>query len=128
MLESIFHGEYTVNMFDKCHKTCLGKAQHGTDVTLSCEVSRLPGSSTLQWEREGAPIANTSLLLNNTAYIILHSVDQRSQGKYTCKLRHRGKVELLGSRTLNVSQCEYTVDPRGLPGYVQREPANCEKQ
>ncbi|XP_072541378.1 uncharacterized protein [Salminus brasiliensis] len=84
------------------------KAQRGTDVTLSCEVSRLPAFSTLQWEREEAPASNTTLFFNNTAYIILHSVDQRSQGKYTCRLRRNGTVLMHQSQTLHVTDSTYS--------------------
>ncbi|XP_036430366.1 uncharacterized protein LOC118810597 [Colossoma macropomum] len=96
------------------------KAQHGTDVTLSCEVASLPESSTLQWEREGAPTSNTTLFLNNTAYIILHSVDQQSQGTYTCKLKQNGKVQMCWNRTVSVS--EHTYSKKSFPLY--RETSN----
>ncbi|KAB5576799.1 hypothetical protein PHYPO_G00202680 [Pangasianodon hypophthalmus] len=87
-------------------QAALTQAQHGTDVTLSCEVSDLPESSTVQWEREEAPVPNSTLFYNNTAYIILHNVDHRSRGKYYCILRHRGNKNIYRTQTLEVS--EYT--------------------
>ncbi|KAL7881306.1 hypothetical protein AOLI_G00081540 [Acnodon oligacanthus] len=96
------------------------KAQHGTDVTLSCVVASLPESYTLQWEREGAPTSNTTLFLNNTAYIILHSVDQQSQGTYTCKLKQNGKDLMCLSETVSVS--EYTYATKSFALY--RETSN----
>ncbi|XP_064185636.1 uncharacterized protein LOC135251785 isoform X3 [Anguilla rostrata] len=50
----------------------------GSDVTMSCEVSHLPDSATLDWERDREPTANTTLIYNNTAHIIIHSADQYS--------------------------------------------------
>ncbi|KAI4898317.1 hypothetical protein NFI96_007793 [Prochilodus magdalenae] len=92
-----------------CSPKNMTEAQRGTDVTLSCEASRLPESSTLQWEREGASTPNITLFLNNTAYIILYSVDHRSQGTYTCKLKHNGEVQMHGSLTVNVTEYTYSM-------------------
>ncbi|KAF4086872.1 hypothetical protein AMELA_G00089270, partial [Ameiurus melas] len=86
----------------------LTKGHHGTDVTLSCEVSDLQESSTVQWEREEAPVPNSTLFYNNTAYIILHNIDHRSQGKYYCTLRHRGKKVIYRNQTLEVSKDTHT--------------------
>ncbi|XP_022536210.2 uncharacterized protein LOC103037674 isoform X3 [Astyanax mexicanus] len=80
------------------------EAQRGTDVTLICEVHSLPEFSTLQWDGLGASIPNTTLFLNNTAYIILHSVDQHSQGTYNCTLRQNEKKEIKKSVTLSVTK------------------------
>ncbi|KAG5831835.1 hypothetical protein ANANG_G00283620 [Anguilla anguilla] len=53
----------------------------------SCEVSHLPDSATLDWERDREPTANTTLIYNNTAHIIIHSADRYSEGTYYCTLR-----------------------------------------
>ncbi|XP_047671302.1 uncharacterized protein LOC113641054 isoform X2 [Tachysurus fulvidraco] len=82
----------------------LTKVQLGTDVTLSCEVSDLLQSSTVQWQREDAPVPNTTLVYNNTAYIILHNVDHRSNGNYYCTGSHQGKKQIYENRTLEVTQ------------------------
>ncbi|XP_061090119.1 uncharacterized protein LOC133123656 [Conger conger] len=68
------------------------KAPEGSDVTMSCEVSHLPDSATLAWERDREPTANTTLIYNNTAHIIIHSVDQHSEGTYNCTLRRNGTL------------------------------------
>ncbi|XP_061090122.1 uncharacterized protein LOC133123660 [Conger conger] len=52
------------------------RALEGSDVAMSCEVSHLPDSATLAWERDREPTANTTLLYNNTAHIIIHSFDE----------------------------------------------------
>ncbi|KAJ8245039.1 hypothetical protein COCON_G00236250, partial [Conger conger] len=66
--------------------------REGSDVTMSCEVSHLPDSATLAWERDREPTANTTLIYNNTAHIIIHSVDQHSEGTYNCTLRRNGAL------------------------------------
>ncbi|XP_061090117.1 uncharacterized protein LOC133123654 [Conger conger] len=68
------------------------RAHEGSDVTMSCEVSHLPDSATLAWERDREPTANTTLIYNNTAHIIIHSVDQHSEGTYNCTLRRNGAL------------------------------------
>ncbi|XDV30437.1 hypothetical protein PO909_033361 [Leuciscus waleckii] len=75
----------------------------GVDVSLRCEVSLLSESSTLQWERDGEQTSNTTLLYNNSAYIILHTVDEHSQGKYYCRLMEDGNLSTVRNHTLNVS-------------------------
>ncbi|XP_026851474.2 uncharacterized protein LOC113567591 [Electrophorus electricus] len=80
--------------------------QPGHDVTLCCEVSSLPESSTLQWEREGTPTANTTLFYNNTIFLLLYNVDQNSKGIYQCNLIYKGKVMMNATQLLDVS--EYT--------------------
>ncbi|KAG5831836.1 hypothetical protein ANANG_G00283630, partial [Anguilla anguilla] len=64
----------------------------GSDVIRSCEVSHLPDSATLDWERDREPTANTTLIYNNTAHIIIHSADQYSEGTYNCTLRWNGAL------------------------------------
>lgn len=77
----------------------------GSDVSLKCQVSRLPDGSTLQWERDppsdlpplnatdacppDSYAANSSLLLSldRVAYMLLRSVDPCAQGNYSCSLR-----------------------------------------
>ncbi|XP_061092908.1 uncharacterized protein LOC133125173 [Conger conger] len=66
--------------------------REGSDVNKSCEVSHLPDSATLAWERDREPTANTTLIYNNTAHIIIHSVDQHSEGTYDCTLRRNGAL------------------------------------
>ncbi|XP_064176011.1 uncharacterized protein LOC135246501 [Anguilla rostrata] len=78
--------------------------KEGSDVTMSCEVSHLPDSATLDWERDREPTANTTLIYNNTAHIIIHSADRYSEGTYNCTLRWNGALIFSIPRTLNVSK------------------------
>ncbi|XP_048833822.1 uncharacterized protein LOC125709424 isoform X2 [Brienomyrus brachyistius] len=76
----------------------------GSDVSFSCEASRLPDSVTLQWEKKENHIPNTTLLHVNTAHIIIHSVDMRSSGEYNCTFRKNGHLLYYAIKTLEVKQ------------------------
>ncbi|XP_035264811.1 uncharacterized protein LOC118222949 isoform X6 [Anguilla anguilla] len=81
--------------------------EEGSDVIRSCEVSHLPDSATLDWERDREPTANTTLIYNNTAHIIIHSADRYSEGTYNCTLRWNGALIFSISWTLQVSKGTY---------------------
>ncbi|XP_016309665.1 uncharacterized protein LOC107663829 [Sinocyclocheilus anshuiensis] len=78
------------------------KVVRGSDVSLRCDFPLLNESSTLHWEKDGEQISNTTLMYNNSAYIILHTVDECNKGKYYCKLIEDGRVETVRIHTLNV--------------------------
>ena len=80
------------------------REQEGSDVTWSCEVSHLPDSATLAWERDREPTANTTLIYNNTAYIIIHSADLYSEGAYHCTLRLNEALIFTIPKTLKVRE------------------------
>ncbi|XP_039538139.1 uncharacterized protein LOC120486272 isoform X2 [Pimephales promelas] len=88
-------------------QTAQKEVLRGVDVSLRCEVSFLSESSTLQWERDGEQTSNTTLLYNNSAYIILHTVDGHNQGKYYCRLMEDGRVTTVRIHTLYVSSNSY---------------------
>ncbi|XP_064176387.1 uncharacterized protein LOC135247017 isoform X1 [Anguilla rostrata] len=81
--------------------------KEGSDVIRSCEVSHLPDSATLDWERDREPTANTTLIYNNTAHIIIHSADRYSEGTYNCTLRWNGALIFSIPRTLQVYKGTY---------------------
>ncbi|XP_061091243.1 uncharacterized protein LOC133124244 isoform X3 [Conger conger] len=81
--------------------------REGSDVTMSCELSHLPDSATLAWERDREPTANTTLIYNNTAHIIIHSVDQHT----TYDIRHtlyRGSLNSSEAVLISHSLSSYT--------------------
>ncbi|XP_016357276.1 uncharacterized protein LOC107700210 [Sinocyclocheilus anshuiensis] len=84
-----------------CYKS--QEVQHGSDVSLRCDVPLLSKSSTLHWEKDGEQTPNTTLMYNNSAYIILHTVDERSKGEYYCRLMKDGRVQTVRIQTLNVT-------------------------
>ncbi|XP_061091245.1 uncharacterized protein LOC133124245 isoform X2 [Conger conger] len=96
----------------------------GSDVTMSCEVSHLPDSATLAWERDREPTANTTLIYNNTAHIIIHSVDQHSEGTYNCTLRRNGA--LIFSVPKEFIVYKVSVEPPGGLSRNQSVVLNCE--
>ncbi|KAJ8332330.1 hypothetical protein SKAU_G00426850 [Synaphobranchus kaupii] len=79
------------------------RVNEGSDVTMSCEVSRLPDSATLDWERDREPTANTTLIFNQTAHITIHSTDLHSAGKYSCTLRWNGALIFSLPKTLHIN-------------------------
>ncbi|KAL0963937.1 hypothetical protein UPYG_G00315560 [Umbra pygmaea] len=58
----------------------------GSDVSVSCEASCLPEGATLQWEGDGEPTSNTTLFYNNTAHMVIYSVQQSRQRIYCCNV------------------------------------------
>ncbi|XP_014020928.1 uncharacterized protein isoform X2 [Salmo salar] len=81
----------------------------GSDVSFSCELSSLPEGTTLQWEREGDPTSNTTLFYNNTAHVVIHSVDQSSKGRCYCTLRQNGTLLYGVYNTLNVQTSTFNM-------------------
>ncbi|KAJ8247242.1 hypothetical protein COCON_G00234330 [Conger conger] len=81
-------------------------------------------SATLAWERDREPTANTTLIYNNTAHIIIHSVDQHSEGTYDCTLRRNGALIFSVPNELKV--LKVSVEPPG--GLSRNQPVvlNCE--
>uniref|UniRef100_A0A8C2KYX4 Ig-like domain-containing protein n=1 Tax=Cyprinus carpio TaxID=7962 RepID=A0A8C2KYX4_CYPCA len=91
----------------------------GSDVSLRCDVPLLTESSTLLWEKNGEQISNTTLIFNNSAFIILHTVDEHSEGKYYCRLMEDGKTETVRIHTLNVASHSYNGEKRNRLIYRQ---------
>uniref|UniRef100_A0A4W5N944 Ig-like domain-containing protein n=1 Tax=Hucho hucho TaxID=62062 RepID=A0A4W5N944_9TELE len=91
----------------------------GSDVSFSCELSRLPEGTTLQWEREGDPISNTTLFYNNTIHMVIHSVDQSSKGRCNCALRQNGTLLYEVYNVLNVQTRTFN-----MPVTLFRESSN----
>uniref|UniRef100_A0A9J7XZT8 Ig-like domain-containing protein n=1 Tax=Cyprinus carpio carpio TaxID=630221 RepID=A0A9J7XZT8_CYPCA len=84
-----------------CYKS--QKVQRGSDVSLRCDVPLMSKSSTLHWEKDGEQSPNSTLMYNNSAYIILHTVDERSEGNYYCRLMENGRVQTVRIHTVNVT-------------------------
>ncbi|KAA0715738.1 hypothetical protein E1301_Tti008577 [Triplophysa tibetana] len=79
------------------------KVQRGSDVTLRCDVPRLSESSTLQWIKDTGQTSNTTLVYSNSAHIILHNVDDHSEGIYYCKMIENGSVDTVINHTITVT-------------------------
>nr|XP_055072292.1 uncharacterized protein LOC129452456 isoform X2 [Misgurnus anguillicaudatus] len=83
---------------------CKQQYQRGSDVTLRCDVPLLFENSTLQWIKDSGQTSNTTLVYNNSAYIILHNVDEHSEGKYYCRIMQNGLVETVMNHKVCVTQ------------------------
>ncbi|XP_016089209.1 uncharacterized protein [Sinocyclocheilus grahami] len=97
------------------------KVVRGSDVSLRCDFPLLSESSTLHWEKDGEQISNTTLMYNNSAYIILHTVDERSEGTYYCKLMEDGRVQTVRIHTLNVTSHSHNGRKKNL---IYRQSSN----
>ncbi|KAA0715737.1 hypothetical protein E1301_Tti008576 [Triplophysa tibetana] len=73
-------------------------------MTWQCDVPHISESSTLMWIKETDQTSNTTLMYNNSAYIILHNVDENSEGIYYCILQEDGRTTTIINRTLSVTQ------------------------
>ncbi|XP_026127869.1 uncharacterized protein LOC113108778 isoform X2 [Carassius auratus] len=100
------------------------KVVRGSDVSLRCDVPLLSESSTLLWEKDGGQISNTTLIYNNSAYIILHTVDEHSEGKYYCRLMEDGRVETVRIHTLNVTSHTSTQNLKLRKHFIYRQSSN----
>ncbi|XP_050975563.1 uncharacterized protein LOC127171141 isoform X3 [Labeo rohita] len=92
---------------------------HGSDVSLRCDVPLLSESSTLHWETDREETCNTTLMYNNSAYIILHTVDERNEGKYYCRLMKNRTVQTVRIHTLNVISHSYNAKNKNDTIYRQ---------
>ncbi|XP_050975561.1 uncharacterized protein LOC127171141 isoform X1 [Labeo rohita] len=92
---------------------------HGSDVSLRCDVPLLSESSTLHWETDREETSNTTLMYNNSAYIILHTVDERNEGKYYCRLMKNRTVQTVRIHTLNVISHSYNAKNKNDTIYRQ---------
>ncbi|XP_043105420.1 uncharacterized protein LOC122352014 isoform X2 [Puntigrus tetrazona] len=100
-----------------CHKS--GDVQRGSDVSLRCDVPFLSESSTLHWEKDGEQTSNTTLMYNNSAFIILHTVDEHSKGNYYCILTKEGSVETVKRHTLTIASNSYNEKSKAFLIYRQ---------
>ncbi|XP_072924071.1 uncharacterized protein [Hemitrygon akajei] len=68
----------------------------GSDVTLSCTISRLPDTVSLCWKPVGSSQQNRrntdQIRLNNTVYLMLRHVTVEDGKLYECEVRENGKV------------------------------------
>ncbi|XP_043105417.1 uncharacterized protein LOC122352013 isoform X2 [Puntigrus tetrazona] len=95
------------------------QVQRGSDVSLRCDVPFLSESSTLHWEKDGEQTSNTTLMYNNSAFIILHTVDEHSKGNYYCILTKEGSVETVKRHTLTVASNSHTEKSKAFLIYRQ---------
>lgn len=81
----------------------------GSDVSMSCKLPHMPEAATLQWEAEDNLSSNTTLFYNNTAYVIIHSVDQQNKKRYDCVVRLNGTRVFGAGFLLDIEACVYSI-------------------
>ncbi|XP_072924068.1 uncharacterized protein [Hemitrygon akajei] len=68
----------------------------GSDVTLSCTISRLPDTVSLCWKPVGSSQQNRrntdQIWLNNTVYLMLRHVTVEDGKLYECEVRENGNI------------------------------------
>ncbi|XP_072120184.1 uncharacterized protein [Mobula birostris] len=79
----------------------------GSDVTLSCTISRLPDTISLHWKTVGSSQQNRrntdQIRLNNTVYLMVRHVTVEDGKLYQCEVRENGNIVL-------TSKADFTVD------------------
>ncbi|XP_042196023.1 uncharacterized protein LOC121850055 [Callorhinchus milii] len=84
----------------------------GTDVTLSCSISRLPDGVSLQWKHRESTQHNSGnsteqLLINNTLYLIVRHVRGDGKQKYMCEVQDNGSTVLAADMDFEVNTYEF---------------------
>ncbi|XP_062908706.1 uncharacterized protein LOC134348853 [Mobula hypostoma] len=79
----------------------------GSDVTLSCTISRLPDTVSLHWKPVGSSQQNRrntdQIRLNNTVYLMVRHVTVKDGKLFQCEVRENGNIVL-------TSKADFTVD------------------
>uniref|UniRef100_UPI00398F1307 uncharacterized protein n=2 Tax=Pristiophorus japonicus TaxID=55135 RepID=UPI00398F1307 len=78
----------------------------GSDVTLSCTISRLSDTVSLHWKsRDSSQQDNTDEIhLNNTVYLIARHVGAENQNLYTWEVQENDSIVLTGNTNVDVDQ------------------------
>ncbi|XP_072120624.1 uncharacterized protein [Mobula birostris] len=79
----------------------------GSDVTLSCTISRLPDTVSLHWKPVGSSQPNRrntdQIRLNNTVYLMVRHVTVEDGKLYQCEVQENGNI-------VGTGQADFTVD------------------
>ncbi|XP_055498695.1 uncharacterized protein LOC129701495 isoform X2 [Leucoraja erinacea] len=81
----------------------------GSDITLSCTISRLPDTVSLHWKPRGPSQQNTrnntdQIHLINTVYLMVQHVGAGSPNLYTWEVLENGSIVLTGDTNVEVDQ------------------------
>uniref|UniRef100_UPI00398ED4CB uncharacterized protein isoform X3 n=1 Tax=Pristiophorus japonicus TaxID=55135 RepID=UPI00398ED4CB len=92
-------------------KTSPQSAVVGSDVTLSCTISKLSDTVSLQWKQRDSSQQNRrnidQIRLNNTVYLIVRHVAVEDQELYACEVQENGSIMRRGKADFYVSQYLY---------------------
>ncbi|XP_072120726.1 uncharacterized protein [Mobula birostris] len=83
----------------------------GSDITLSCTISRLPDTVSLHWKPVGSSQQNRrntdQIRLNNTVYLMVRLVTVEDGKLYQCEVRENGNVVITGKADFTVDTDRY---------------------
>ncbi|XP_072120626.1 uncharacterized protein [Mobula birostris] len=83
----------------------------GSDVTLSCIISRLPDTVSLQWTEKNSSqnrINNMDQIhLNNTVYLMVRDVKKQDKEQYACEVQEYGRTVLTVDIELHIVLSNY---------------------
>ncbi|XP_078391725.1 uncharacterized protein LOC144674077 [Cetorhinus maximus] len=79
----------------------------GSDITLSCTISRLSDTVSLHWKQRGSSQQNgrkntDEIHLNNTVYLIVRHVGAGNQNLYTWEVQENNSIVLTGYTNVDV--------------------------
>ncbi|XP_041050290.1 uncharacterized protein LOC121281412 [Carcharodon carcharias] len=79
----------------------------GSDITLSCTISRLSDTVNLHWKQRGSSQQNgrkntDEIHLNNTVYLIVRHVGAGNQNLYTWEVQENNSIVLTGNTNVDV--------------------------
>ncbi|XP_032885761.1 uncharacterized protein LOC116978604 [Amblyraja radiata] len=81
----------------------------GSDITLSCTISRLPDTVSLHWKPRGSSQQNRrnntdQIHLNNIVYLMIQHVGAGNPNLYTWEVLENGSIVLTGDTNVEVDQ------------------------
>ncbi|XP_078392419.1 uncharacterized protein LOC144675651 [Cetorhinus maximus] len=80
----------------------------GSDITLSCTISRLSDTVSLHWKQRDSSQQNRrktdGIRLNNTAYLIVKHVTVEDGKLYDCEVKENGSIVIKGNADFPVFQ------------------------
>ncbi|XP_078392417.1 uncharacterized protein LOC144675648, partial [Cetorhinus maximus] len=83
----------------------------GSDITLSCTISRLSDTVSLHWKQRDSSQQNRGktdqILLNNTAYLIVKHVTGEDGKLYECEVKENGSNVITGNADISVDKYLY---------------------
>ncbi|XP_067852706.1 uncharacterized protein [Heptranchias perlo] len=84
----------------------------GSDVTLSCTISKLSDTVSLQWKQRDSCQQNRRntdhIRIKNTVYLIIKHVKVEDKELYVCEVQENGSIILTGKANFPVSQGLYS--------------------
>ncbi|XP_067900056.1 uncharacterized protein [Heterodontus francisci] len=92
-------------------ESSLQQPEVGSDVTLSCTISKLSDKVSLHWKQRDSSEQNRrktdQIQLNNTVYQIIKHVAVKDEKSYVCEVQENGSIILTGEGDFSVTEYLY---------------------